>query len=83
MIFLNVHTLRLSVYGRNLFIERFDSWRFDSPGLHAKNLITLNRHMRYPYYIDKKDLVLFTERDAFMVKITDATTWIQGKTNEN
>jgi hypothetical protein len=82
MIFLNVHTLRLSKHGRNLFELEFEHWTFDSPGLTSRNLINLNRVMTYPYYIDRKVLVLFTERDAFLARLGDPQNWLDGKTNE-
>lgn len=78
-IFLNVHTLRLSKYGRSLLEDEYDFWTFDSPGVAAKNIIKLTRVMTYPYYIDRKVLVLFTEKDAFMAKIADAQNWLDGK----
>lgn len=78
-IFLNVHTLRLSKYGRNLLENEYDCWTFDSPGVSSRNIIKLNRVMTYPYYIDKKVLVLFTEKDAFMAKIANAQNWLDGK----
>jgi hypothetical protein len=80
MIFFNVHTLRLTKHGRNLFEAEFEHWCFDSPGVTSKNLIKLSRVMTYPYYIDRKVLVLFTERDAFLAKLGDTQLWLDGKT---
>ena len=45
----------------------------------AGDQIELQRKMTYPYFIDKKMIVLFTERDAFMAKMAGAKGWIDGK----
>lgn len=59
--------------------KQFDNWPVDSMDINGKNLINLMRKMTYPYYIDKKVLILFTERDAFMAKLAGAQGWIDGK----
>jgi len=78
-VFKNTHTLRLTKYGKNLLSKQFDSYEFDSPKLSGKNLINLLRKMRYPYYIDKDIIVLFTEKDAFLTKLAGAQGWLDGK----
>lgn len=78
-IFLNSKSLRLTRKGRNMLVRRFDSWQFDEHGLMSRDMIELQRKMTYPYFIDKKMLVLFTERDAFMAKMAGAKGWIDGK----
>jgi hypothetical protein len=78
-IFKNAHTLRLTKYGKNLLSKKFDAYQFESPKLSAKNLINLLRKMRYPYYVDKSIIVLFTEKDAFVVKLAGAQGWLDGK----
>ena len=78
-VFKNTHTLRLTKYGKNLLSKQFDSYQFESPKLSGKNLINLLRKMRYPYYIDKDIIVLFTEKDAFLTKLAGAQGWLDGK----
>jgi hypothetical protein len=78
-VFKNTHTLRLTKYGKNLLSKQFDSYEFDSPKLSGKNLINLLRKMKYPYYIDKSIIVLFTEKDAFLTKLAGAQGWLDGK----
>ena len=78
-IFLNAQSLRLTRKGRNMLMRRFDNWKFEEHGLVAREMIELQRKMTYPYFIDKKMLVLFTERDAFMAKMAGAKGWIDGK----
>ena len=78
-VFKNTHTLRLTKYGKNLLSKQYNAYQFESPMLSAKNLINLLRKMNYPYYIDKKIIVLFTEKDAFVAKLAGAQGWLDGK----
>ena len=78
-IFKNPKTLRLNKRGVSLMRKQFDSWTVDGLDLNGNNLISLMRKMDYPYYVDKKVLTLFTERDAFMAKLAGAQGWIDGK----
>jgi hypothetical protein len=82
MIFLNIHTLRLTKYGCVLFRKQFEYWEFDSPGTTANNMIALHRVMLYPYYIDKDSMILFTERDAFIARLGGPQNWLNGKKDE-
>lgn len=78
-IFKNPKTLRLNKRGVSLMRKHFNSWTVDGLNLNGNNLISLMRKMDYPYYVDKKVLTLFTERDAFMAKLAGAQGWIDGK----
>lgn len=78
-IFKNPKTLRLNKRGVSLMKKTFDSWTVDSVDMTGKNLISLMRKMTYPYYLDKKSLTLFTEKDAFMAKLAGAQGWLDGK----
>ena len=78
-IFKNPKTLRLNKRGVSLLRKHFDSWTVDGMNLNGNNLISLMRKMDYPYYVDKKVLTLFTEKDAFMSKLAGAQGWIDGK----
>ena len=78
-IFQNQQSLRLTRKGRNMLMRRYDSWKFEDHGLMSGDQINLQRKMTYPYFIDKKMIVLFTERDAFMAKMAGAKGWIDGK----
>ncbi len=79
-IFQNQQSLRLTRKGRNKMMRKYDNWSFEEHGLKAGDQIALQRKMTYPYFIDKKMIVLFTERDAFMAKMAGAKGWIDGKT---
>jgi|TARA_B110000908_G_C10164416_1_gene407645 hypothetical protein len=78
-IFKNKHTIRLTKYGKNLLSKQFDAYEFESPRLSVNNLINLLRKMRYPYYVDKDVIVLFTEQDAFLTKLAGSQGWLDGK----
>ena len=78
-VFKNTHTLRLTKYGKNLLSKQFDAYQFESPKMSANNLILLLRKMKYPYYVDKDIIVLFTEKDAFLTKLAGAQGWLDGK----
>jgi hypothetical protein len=78
-IFLNAKTLRLTRNGRNRLARKYDSWQFNDHQLKSGDTLDLQRKMTFPYFIDAKMLVLFTERDAFMAKMAGAKGWIDGK----
>ena len=78
-VFKNTHTLRLTKYGKNLLSKQYDAYEFKSPKLSVNNLINLLRKMKFPYYVDKDVIVLFTEQDAFLAKLAGAQGWLDGK----
>jgi hypothetical protein len=78
-IFKNKHTVRLTKYGKNLLSKQFDAYEFESPKLSVNNLINLLRKMKFPYYVDKDVIVLFTEQDAFLAKLAGSQGWLDGK----
>lgn len=78
-LFLNQHTLRLTKLGLNTLKKEYEFWLLDSPGVTAKNIIKLQRKMRYPYYIDAKIIVLFSEEDAFLAKLAGSEQWLDNK----
>ena len=78
-VFKNTQTLRLTKVGLRLLGKKYDKWVLDPPVLSAGNLIQLLRKMRYPYYIDRKKMVLFTEQDAFLAKLAGTQGWLDGK----
>ena len=78
-VFKNTQTLRLTKIGLKLLSKEYDKWVVDPPVLSAGNLIQLLRKMKYPYYIDRKKMVLFTEKDAFLAKLAGTQGWLDGK----
>lgn len=76
MVFLNVHTLRLTKYGCKLLVDKLEHWKLDSIELKTKHILALQQHMQYPYYIDKKQLILFSKRDAFLARLAGSESWL-------
>ena len=78
-IFQNTNTLRLKRKGARAMQRKFESWELEPPVMTAGNMINFIRKMTFPYYIDKKRLVLFTEVDAMFAKLAGAQGWLDGK----
>jgi hypothetical protein len=78
-VFHNKSTLRLKKHGANVLMKQYEYWEFDPPAKTAGNIISLMRKMTFPYYMDKKKMILFTERDAFMARMAGAQGWLDGK----
>lgn len=68
-IFLNKHTLRLRAPGNKILVRMYDSYEFKVEGVKSGDLVTLFRQMQYPYYLHNGKLVLFSEKDAFVMKL--------------
>jgi|TARA_B110000238_G_scaffold176774_1_gene198159 hypothetical protein len=80
-IFYNKFTVRLTTEGKNRCSKLYDKWEFplESDILTSGQLLDLMRKMTYPYYISRSNLILFSEEDAFMVKLAGMDTWLLGK----
>jgi|TARA_R110002074_G_scaffold32641_1_gene91103 hypothetical protein len=79
VLFLTPHSLRLTRKGCKLLESKCRSWTVESPGKLSGNFMELQKKMTYPYYIDKNDMVLFSEKDAFMAKLAGTKSWLKGK----
>lgn len=75
-IFQNNNTLRLTKLGLKHLQNKLEHWTLDSIELKSKHIIALQKTMRYPYYIDKKVMVLFSKQDAFMAKLAGTDSWL-------
>lgn len=62
---------RLTFDGLTILTKIYDSYDFNihSGNLSTRQLISLSREMKFPYYIAKSRLVLFNGEDAFLLKI--------------
>lgn len=79
LLFQTPSSLRLTKKGVNLLKKKCRSWTVETPGKLAGNLMDLQSKMKHPYYIDKKDMVLFSEKDAFMARLAGTEGWLKGK----
>ena len=62
--------LRLTKLGWNLMKSHYDVYKFPiDEGLHKNILLRLHEHMKWPYYLDKKILALFSEEDSMWLKM--------------
>ena len=63
--------LRLTKLGFTLLKEQFDMYRFPiaKEGMHNNLLLKLHEHMKWPYFLDRKNLILFSEEDAMWLKL--------------
>jgi len=63
--------LRMTKLGFSLLKSKYDSYPFviGEEGIHKNLLIQLHKHMSWPYYIDKKKLVMFSGDDAMWMKM--------------
>jgi len=78
-IFYNHTTMRLKLSGARALQKEYENWEFEPPSMSAGNMINFMRKMTFPYYIDKKRLILFTEVDAMFAKLAGAQGWLDGK----
>lgn len=78
-IFYNKHTLRLKLSGARALQKEYESWELEPPVMSAGNMISLMKKMTFPYFVDKKKLILFTEVDAMFAKLAGAQGWLDGK----
>jgi hypothetical protein len=66
----NISGLRLTKLGFTLLKEEYEMYKFPAKeGLHNNLLLKLHNKMNWPYYLDKKTLVLFSEDDAMWLKL--------------
>lgn len=80
VLFLTPTSLRLTKKGCKLLESKCRSWTVESPGKLSGNFMELQKKMTYPYYIDKNNMVLFSEKDAFMARLAGTKGWLKGKT---
>ena len=62
--------LRLTKLGNTLLKEKYDTYKFPvSEGIHNRLLLRLHDKMQWPYFLDRKNLWLFSEDDAMWLKL--------------
>ena len=62
--------LRLTKLGNPLLKEKYDTYKFPvSEGIHNRLLLRLHDKMQWPYFLDRKNLWLFSEDDAMWLKL--------------
>ena len=76
--------LRLSKSGCYLMQEVYDSYEINiksNKPIKTKDIILLEKHLVYPYFITEKKLILFSEKDAVDFKLYDGNflAWCKSK----
>ena len=74
--------VRLTKYGLTLMEKSFTCYNFklDNFKLSNKAVIKLDQTMQWPYFVDNKKLVLFSEKDSVILKLKgqNLEKWLQG-----
>lgn len=74
--------VRLSKFGLKLMEKSFTSYPFALENflLTNKAVVKMDRTMVWPYYIDNKKLVLFSEKDSVILKLKgqNLEKWLNG-----
>jgi hypothetical protein len=78
------HGTRFTTLGMKLAQQAFESYTIRIPKdakLKAKYLTALDRHLQWPYFVDRNRLMLFNEMDAmeFTLYGGDLESWCEGK----
>jgi len=62
--------LRLTKLGNTLLSKEYDKYTFPvSEGLHNRLLLKLHEKMQWPYFLQGKKLILYSEDDAMWLKL--------------
>lgn len=82
--FRNGHGTRFTKFGMKLAEQIFDTYTIPIPKdikIKTKYLTALDRHMKWPYFLDQNKLMLFNEMDAmeFSLFNGDLENWCEGK----
>ena len=74
--------VRLSKFGLKLMQKSFTCYNFPLENfvLTNKAVVKMDRTMQWPYYIDNKKLVLFSEKDSIILKLKgqNLEKWLNG-----
>lgn len=74
--------VRLTKFGLNIMTKSFTSYKFPLENFILTNnaVVKLDRSMVWPYYIDNKQLVLFSEKDSIILKLKgqNLEKWLSG-----
>jgi len=77
----NVTGLRLSPYGLKIMKKVYDYYQYKIQDIKITSniIIKMDKVMKFPYYVDGKQMVLFSGKDAFMLKLrgNDFNKWLK------
>lgn len=83
LLFRNPLGCRLSNKGLDVLSALYDTYQHEvTEELSAKEYILLTRHIKYPFYLSKNRIVLFSREDAILLKLYGSVkSWIQSLEN--
>ena len=59
------HGLKLTTFGKNLLGRFFDQYKYENDCLlNGKVLLKLDEAMIWPYYVNKKNVIFFSQEDS-------------------
>lgn len=62
--------IRLTTWGKSRLAKSFDTYKFENQSeLTGKILVKLDEAMTWPYYVNKKSIVLFNQTEAAWFKL--------------
>jgi len=62
--------IRLTTWGKNRLSKSFESYKFENTvEITGKILLKLDEAMTWPYYVNKKTVILFNQTDAAWYKL--------------
>ena len=74
--------VRLSNFGLKLMEKSFTCYNFKLENFKLSNeaVVKLDQTMQWPYFVDNKKLVLFSEKDSVILKLKgqNLEKWLQG-----
>ena len=77
----NVTGLRLSPYGLKIMKKVYDYYQYKIQDIKITSniVIKMDKVMKFPHYVDGKQMVLFSGKDAFMLKLrgNDFNKWLK------
>lgn len=82
MLFKNRFTIRLHRRGYQFMQKHFENFSFDIQSkLSGSNLLTLKKHIQFPYFLSDKKLYIFSSKDAFVLKLNGGNVkkWLDSK----
>lgn len=81
LLFLNKSKPKLTSIGFSILKEifEFNQFKYDMRTLTGRHIITLSRKMQYPYYMTDTTMSMFSNEEAFMLRLHggDMKSWLE------
>lgn len=81
--FFHRESLRLTFAGNQIMKKSYTCYEFDIQGtiITARHILDMSRQTTYPFYLSRAKLVLYSSKDAFMLRLSgeDIDIWLNQK----